>query len=411
MKASQILGGLTLGQADMIRKGVSKKIPDMMGRWIELMIYGDEQYKQIQAQRIQQYPSKDMIPVDDKGKPTIWVDYDEHENGWKKIPKIEGALARGFDLDTLLVIQKQWIAFGNYCFNKAHSAAYAFLSCITAWMKCYYPVEFMAALLTMSEGKKDRHDNPKNIHYVKECEEMSITILPPDINKSMSGWTPFTYQEPTYNERNQLLIGEIRYGLSSIGKVSGESVNEVIEKRPYASVEDLVAKTNGTKVNKTKVEALIKAGCFDSLNKNRNLLLRNYFISRHEDYEHIPAQTNKATILAYERECFGTTISIRSRWETIKDGTSTQITGHIRSIDEWKAKSGKTHYTLTVETQEEQIEVTLWGYLLERYHKEVQISNKVTVKGEKSRDKLTASTVHLIHDIYEVDLPKEEVII
>lgn len=405
MKSAQILGGMSLGQADMIRKGVSKKKADLMGRWIELMIYGDEQYKQIQLERIQQYPTKDTLPLDEKGKPTIWVDYEQYEKGWKGIPEIEGALARGFDFDTLLKIQKDWIAFGNYCFNKAHSACYAFLSCITAWMKCYYPVEFMAALLTMSEGKKDKNGNPKNIHYMKECEEMKILILPPDVNKSMSGWTPSTYEIPLVHTDGEEYIGEIRYGLSSIGKVSGESVNEIIRNRPYDSVENLIAKTNGTKVNKTKVEALIKCGAFDSINGNRNFLLRNYFMSRNEDYEHIPAQTTKQAILSYEREYFGVAISIRSRWEKIADGTKTQITGFVLSITPWTAKSGKQHFNIIIETQEEPVQVTVWGYLKEQYNQALQLGNKVTIKGEKSRDKLTAKSISVLIDMYEVDLP------
>lgn len=404
MKASQILGGLTLGQADMIRKGVAKKKFDLMGRWIELMIYGDEEYKRIQEERIQQFPTEDDIPKDDKGKPSVWVDYAEHAKGWKGIPEIEGAINRGFDLETLFKIQKDWIAFGNYCFNKAHSAAYAFLSCITAWFKCYYPVEFMAALLTMSEGKKDKNKVPKNIYYMKECEQMGMIILPPDVNKSMSGWTPMTYLEPVQDEDGSTLIGEIRYGLSSIGKISGESVNEIINNRPYESVEDLVRKTNGTKVNKLKVVALIKSGAFDTISKNRNLLLRNYFQSRNEEYEHIPSQTSKATILAYERDTFGVAISIRSRWEKIEEGASTQITGVIRSVEKWKAKSGKEHYTLSVETAEEPVGVTVWGYIFDKTPG-IQLGNKVTVKGEKSRDKLTAKTVAVVMDIYEVDLP------
>lgn len=409
MKASQILGGLTLGQADMIRKGVAKKKEHLMGRWIELMIYGSEGYKKRQEELIRQYPSKDTIPVDDKGKPTIWVDYTEakpNKDGvkWAGIPEIEGALARGFDLNTLLNIQKQWIAFGKYCFNKAHSAAYAFLSCITAWLKAYYPVEFMSALLTMSEGKKDKNGNPKNVLYMKECEEMGMVILNPDVNKSLAGWTPIAYPEPIQGEEGWL-IGEIRYGLSSIAKVSGESVNEIINNRPYASVEELVAKTNGTKVNKLKVEALIKSGSFDSISKNRNLLLRNYFKSRNEEYEHIPETTTKGTLLAYEQEVFGTPISVRSRWAKVEEGASTQITGFIRAVEKWKAKTGKEHFTLTVETTEEPIQVTVWGYLMERYAQELQLGNKVTIKGEKSRDKLTTKTVHIIQDIYEVDLP------
>lgn len=410
MKASQILGGLTLGQADMIRKGVSKKKHDLMGRWIELMIYGSEKYKLIQADRLEQYPNEDMIPLNEKGKPSVWVDYKEatpNKDGvsWSGIPYIEGALNKGFDLDTLLEIQKQWIAFGDYCFNKAHSAAYALLSCITAWLKCYYPVEFMSALLTMSEGKKDKNGKPRNVYYMKECEEMGIKIQSPDVNTSYSDWTPLRYNTMVLDNENRSWYGEIRYGLSSIGGISGETVNEIIENRPYESVAQLVEKTNGTKVNKSKVEALIKSGAFDEINKNRSLLLRNYFYGRGEAYDHIPAQTNKTTLLTYEREVFGTAISLRSRWEGIADGAKTQITGVVDSIEKWTAKSsGKEHFTLVVETKEEPITVTVFGYIMKQYEDEIAIGKKVNIKGEKYRDKLTAKSMSIVADKFEVDI-------
>lgn len=116
-----------------------------MNRWIDLMIYGSEEYKKRHAELVLQYPK------DAEGKPTLWVDYD-----YAKQPYVEGAINRGFDEQTLLQIKIDWIKFGNYCFNKAHSAAYALLSVVTAWLKCYYPVEFMSALLTFSERKKER---------------------------------------------------------------------------------------------------------------------------------------------------------------------------------------------------------------------------------------------------------------
>ncbi|MCD7910902.1 DNA polymerase III subunit alpha [Bacillus velezensis] len=404
MKASQILGGLTLGQADMIRKGVSKKKHDLMNRWIDLMIYGSERYKAIHADLVKQYPldanGKSSVPLNGEGKPTIWIDYN-----YKKVPEIEGAIARGFDEQTLAVVKKQWIAFGNYCFNKAHSAAYAMLSCITAWLKSYYPIEFMAALMTISEGKKSKNGESKNIQYMKECEEMGISILPPDINESLSEWTPVSKEGKEileFMDGSKLYEGTdetkfIRYGLSSIAKVSEETVNEIINNRPYSSVDELISKTSGKKVNKTKVEALIKSGSFDTINKNRNLLLRNYFQSRGDEHEHIPTQTSTATILAYEREVFGTAISIRSKWTKVEEGTNTQITGVIRAIEEWTAKSsGKTHYTLVIETREEPIQVTVWGGTREKHADKIVLGYKVTIKGEKNRDKLVARTVQLV---------------
>lgn len=286
--------------------------------------------------------------------------------------------------------------------NRSHSVAYAKISLMTAYLKCYYPVEFMAALLTMSEGKKDRNGVARNVHYMKDAESMNIQILPPDVNKSLSGWTPLTYETPITDDDGKDIIGEIRYGLSSIAKVSGESVNEIIDNRPYESVEDLVAKTSGRKVNKTKVEALIKSGAFDQMTPNRNLLLRDYYMSRREPYDHIPETTNRAMIIGHEVETLGVSVSIKSRWEKVEDGANTQVTGTILVVNSWVAKSsGKTHYTLTVETNEDPVSVTVWGYLLEQNSDTYRIGNKVTIRGEKSRDKLTAKSVTLLINMYE----------
>ena len=362
MKMSVRLGGLSNGQSDYIRAGIAKKKMNLIDEWVGDMIYGNEE------------------------------------------KNIVGALSKGYTEEQMLKLKEEWTKFGEYCFNRSHSVAYAKISLMTAYLKCYYPVEFMAALLSNSEGKKDKNQNPRNVYYMRMCEEMGIKILPPDINQSYADWTPLRYNTMVLDQDNKGWIGEIRYGLSSIGSVSGESVYEVMNNRPYKSVEDLVAKTNGTKVNKTKVVALIKSGSFDNITKNRNLLLRNYYHSRNESYGDIPAQTSKVNILNYEREVFGVAISTRSRWETIADGATTQITGTVQSIETWVAqRSGKTHYKVIVETKEEPIEVTVWGYLMEKYE-EVVVGSKVNVKGEKSRDKLTAKTINVVQDKFEVDL-------
>ncbi|MCU5508298.1 hypothetical protein OCB07_05475 [Bacillus cereus] len=177
----------------------------------------------------------------------------------------------------------------------------------------------------------------------------------------------------------------------SIAGVSGETVDEIMQNRPYKSVEDMLLRVDGSKVNKTKVTALIKSGSFDNLSKNRNLLLRNYMQFRNEEYEHIPKTTNKGDIVDFEKECFGVSITVKSRWEKLEEGKSAQFTGVIRSVESWKARTGKTHYTLSLETQEEVIMVTVWGYLMEKYQQTLRLGNKITIKGEKSRDKFTAN--------------------
>ncbi|HGO9420747.1 TPA: hypothetical protein ACLBZ1_003404 [Bacillus cereus] len=248
---------------------------------------------------------------------------------------------------------------------------------------------------------------------MKECEEMGIDILPPDINESMAGWAPIKtetkgiflansfagFTTETINKSNV-----IRYGLSSIAGVSGETVDEIMQNRPYKSVEDMLLRVDGSKVNKTKVTALIKSGSFDNLSKNRNLLLRNYMQFRNEEYEHIPKTTNKSDIVDFEKECFDVSITVKSRWGKLEEGKSAQFTGVIRSVESWKARTGKTHYTLSLETQEEVIMVTVWGYLMEKYQQTLRLGNKITIKGEKSRDKFTANFFKLLVDMYEVEM-------
>jgi DNA polymerase-3 subunit alpha len=344
MEASVILGGFTKAQSDILRKAIGKKNMELIEEWVGYLIYGNEE----------------------KG--------------------IEGALKRGFDKDKLMILKEQWIKFGNYCFNRAHSAAYALLSIQTAWLKAYYPVEFMAALLSISEDKK-KDDISKSVIYMRECEEMKIKILPPDINESLDTWTPIKYNEDGY-------FGAIRYGLGGIANVSGESINEIIRKRPYASVEDLVSKTESRKVNKTKVISLIKSGCFDKIDENRNELLNEYIRSRGEFQDNYPSKTSKKDIINYEKETLGTTISIKSRWEEIEEGKTVQITGKVKEIKEMSSKKGTSYYSIILETPEDERKILIFGNGIKSC-KTIQKNDKVTVKGKKSKEDVLGNSIEI----------------
>lgn len=348
MEASVILGGFTRGQSDILRKAIGKKKMDLMKEWIDYMIYGSEE----------------------KG--------------------IEGAIKRGFDEKKLLKLKDEWIKFGEYCFNKSHSVCYAMLSVQTAWLKTYYPKEFMAALMTISEGKKDKNSQPKNAAYMKECERMGIKILPPDINESQISWTPVDLKDEEYP------LGAIRFGLGSIAFLSNESgaIEEIIRCRPYRSVEDLVKKAS-SKINKTKVIALIKSGAFDSINGNRNLLWRNYMKERGEDYELIPAKTTKRDILSYEKEFLGSSVTVKSRWEGIPDGKeNVTLTGFITQFETFHAKKdGKEHARIMVETQEDDRQVLVFNWLLEKHREKLVVGQKVQIRGKKSGEDMLANNI------------------
>ena len=144
--------------------------------------------------------------------------------------------------------------FAQYGFNKSHSAAYAFIAYQTAYLKAHYPVEFMAATLSL-----DVNDTDKIVKSINECRNMKIEMLPPDIN--LSG-------------REFKVIGNsIRFGLEAVKGVGGAAIESVLEVResggPFESIAGLIQRVDSRKVNKKVLESLVKAGAFDSIGISR----------------------------------------------------------------------------------------------------------------------------------------------
>ncbi len=174
---------------------------------------------------------------------------------------IEGAVRKGIDEKISLKIFELVNHFAEYGFNKSHSTAYAMISYQTAYLKANYPVEFMAALLSIRMGSQE-----KVAQYVNETRRMGITVLPPDINGS---YTDFT-----------VAGNSIRFGLSAIKNV-GTNVIECIEKErknggKFKSFIDFCQRVDSSVLNKKTIESLIKSGTFDSLGQSRKYLLENF---------------------------------------------------------------------------------------------------------------------------------------
>ncbi len=208
MRTVQVLADFTLGGADILRRAIGKKIPEVL-----------------QEQR------------------QFFID------GCKK-NDIEEELANYiFDL-----IDK----FAGYGFNKSHSAAYALISYQTAWLKANYPVDFMAALLTIERNKPD-----SVVKLISECREMEIQVLPPDINESDLIFTAHD--------------GKIRFGLNAIKNVGANALEKILQARsqngPFENLLDFCARIDTSKVNSRVLEALIKSGVFDALEPNRKKIL------------------------------------------------------------------------------------------------------------------------------------------
>jgi DNA polymerase III subunit alpha len=204
MQISNKLAGYSLGDADILRRAMGKKKPEEMAKQRERFITGASQAG---------YPAK-------------------------KIAKI-------FDL------MEQ---FAGYGFNKSHSAAYAYLAYLTAYLKAHYAVEFMSALLTSESGNMD-----KTVKYINECREMGIAVLPPDINQSDLHFTPAG--------------NAIRFGLGAIKNVGQGAVEAIVAARQlegsFTSLYTFCERVNLAHVNRRVLESMIKAGAFDSTGANR----------------------------------------------------------------------------------------------------------------------------------------------
>jgi len=207
MEISRVLAGFTPGEADALRKAMGKKQADVMLAQRARFLDGCRK--------------KDVPP--------------------KKAEKI-------FELI---------VKFAGYGFNKSHSAVYALIAYQTAWLKVYYPVEFMAALMSSDMG-----DSDKVVKYFNECREMNILVDPPDVNASSREFS--------------VDGGRIRFGLGAIKNVGGSAIDEIINARadgPFTSLVDFLSRAGARKVNKKVSESLIKCGAFDFSGEGRLALL------------------------------------------------------------------------------------------------------------------------------------------
>ena len=279
MQIVRNLAGYTLGRSDLVRRAMSKKKAAVMEKERQNFVYGNEA----------------------EGVP--------------------GCIANGISEQVANKIYDEMIDFAKYAFNKSHAAAYAVVSYQTAFLKYYYPVEFMAALMTSVIEMPN-----KVAEYIQVCRQMGISILPPDVNCGIYGFS--------------VDHGAIRYGLSAIKSVGRPVINALVEEREkngtYRSLKDFIERLTGI-VNKRAIENFIKAGALDCLEGNRRQKMnvygqivdsiaqekKNSFAGQmslfdlvsdedKKDFEiRMPnvEEYDKETILAYEKEVLGIYLS------------------------------------------------------------------------------------------------------
>ena len=223
MQIVRDLAGYSLGRADLVRRAMGKKKLDVMAKEREYFIHGQTD-----------------------------------ENGNVIIP---GCIRNGIDETSANKIFDEMAEFAKYAFNKSHAAAYAVVSYRTAYLKTYYPAEFMAATLNSFLGNLT-----KVPEYIDECRKMGIQILNPSINKSYTKFAVYGNQ--------------IRFGLGSVKNVGIAAVDAIVEERKqngeYKSFTEFCERISGEAVNKKCIESLIRAGAFDELGQTRATLLASF---------------------------------------------------------------------------------------------------------------------------------------
>jgi DNA-directed DNA polymerase III (polc) len=320
--------------------------------------------------------------------------------------------------------------FAEYGFNKSHSTAYAMISFQTAYLKANYPVEFMAALLSIRMGSQE-----KVAQYISETNKMGITVLPPDINESFSDFT---------------VVGDsIRFGLSAIKNVGTNVIHLIAQERkegPFKNFEDFCARVENTVLNKKTMESLIKVGVFDSLDVSRKYLLENYEriaeeankIKKNresgqgslfgdagdpdrdsrgnpEDIEDAKNSGKKTKdsklefssreLLKFEKEMLGLYISgnplseykdIMAGYNSIqslaeeKDKAYLTIIGEISQIKQITTKNNQVMYFITLEDLTDSIEVIIFPTVLEKYRSLLEEDRIIKIKGriDKKEDQV-----------------------
>lgn len=219
MQIVRDLGGYSMGRSDLVRRAMSKKKESVMRQERQNFVYGNEA----------------------EGVP--------------------GCVSRGISPEIADRIFDQMMDFAQYAFNRSHAAGYAVVGYQTAYLKCYYPVEYMAALLTSVMDVTS-----KVSEYIAVCRQMNIPVLPPDINEGSYGFTP--------------AAEGIRYGLTAIKGIGRNVVDVIVEEReergPFSGLENFLERTSGKGINKRAVESFIYAGAMDTLPGSRSQKITVY---------------------------------------------------------------------------------------------------------------------------------------
>lgn len=380
MQIVRDLAGYTLGRSDLVRRAMSKKKTSVMEKERQNFVYGNP------------------------------------EEG------VPGCIANGISERTANKIFDEMIDFAKYAFNKSHAAAYAVVSYQTAYLKYYYPVAFMAALMTSVI------DNSSKVsEYIMTCRQMGIEVLPPDINEGEGSFS--------------VSGNAIRYGLSAIKSIGRPVIEAIVAEReqngPFVSLKDFIERLAGKEVNKRAVENFIKAGALDGLGGTRKQFMQVYILvmdSVQQERKHSMAgqmslfdlvseeekkeyelklpnvgEFEKEEMLAMEKEVLGVYISghpmeeYEEKWKKnitkvtsdfildeetgttrVHDGESVMVGGMIAEKTVKYTKNNKTMAFISLEDLVGTVEIIIFPRDYERYHQLLEEDEKIFVRGRVS---------------------------
>ena len=399
MQIVRDLAGYTLGRSDLVRRAMSKKKAAVMEKERQNFIYGN---------------AEEGVP---------------------------GCIANGIPEQTAKVIYDNMTDFAKYAFNKSHAACYAVVSYRTAYLKCYYPKEFFAALMTSVLA-----NNAKVAEYAYTCRQMGIEILPPDINEGEGNFS--------VTEKG------IRYGMSALKSIGKPIIDAIIQEREangkFTDLENFISRLSGKEVNKRTLESFIKSGAFDCFNINRHQMMLVYsdivdnisnerksniagqmslfdmFEEKHDkvNVPNVP-EYDKEELLAYEKEVLGVYVSghpmddYEVLWRKhitnvsadfineednppkVMEGQKATIGGIITGKTVKNTKSGKMMAFITVEDVFGAVEVLVFPRDYEKYRAQAVEDNKVFVTGrvsinEEENGKLVCESITAFEDVPKV---------
>ena len=377
MQIVRDLAGYTLGRSDMVRRAMSKKKASVMEKERKNFVYGNEE---------------------------------EH---------VPGCVSKGVDPLIANQIFDEMTDFANYAFNKSHAAGYAVIAYQTAWLKYYYPVEYMAANMSSVMDKTS-----KIAEYIFSCRKMGIEVLSPDVNEGEGG---FSVSE-----------GKIRYGLSAIKGVGRPAIDALVKEReengPFTSMRDFIERLTNKDLNKRAVENFIKSGAFDGLGATRKQSMLIYpmvidHVSQNKKnalsgqislFDFVPEDQKQEfdiqmpdvgeydleTFLSLEKEVLGVYITghplqeYEERWKKnitavstdflfdeeekktrVEDGSQVVIGGMIVGKTIKYTKNNKVMAFLTIEDLVGTVEVIVFPKDYERYQNLMESDAKIFIKG------------------------------